>query len=168
MSQAGRRSLPPRFEPGSGWHPSRGHHTQMSLGERQAMRKAAFLATVVVLRRRGERIPAVELLGGQPPSGWLVCLDRYTAPNWYACLFRDEQMQHEITRLLHARLERESDGVRLYGGIEVDAQGRQEWRQAWLCTPTPDRAREILLEMLQREGGLDPLPAGSDFSRDNT
>jgi len=117
------------------------------------MRGAALPSTVVVLRRRGARIPAAELLRGPSPSGWLVCLDRYTAPNWYACLFRDEQMQQEIARLLHARLERESTGVRLYGGIEVDAQGRQEWRQAWLCTPTPERTRAILLEMLEREGG---------------
>lgn len=131
------------------------------------MREAAFSGSVIVLRRRGERIPAAELLGGQPHSGWLVCLDRYTAPNWYACLFRDEQMQQEIARLLHARLERESGGVRLYGGIEVDAQGRQEWRQAWLCTPTPDRAREILQDMLGREAGHTLEPASPNSPLEN-
>jgi hypothetical protein len=80
-------------------------------------------------------------------------MDRYTAPKWHAFLFRDGTFQAEVLpRLLHAELERENDGVRLYGGIEVDAQGRQELRQAWLCTPTPDRAREILLDMLNRDG----------------
>ena len=80
-------------------------------------------------------------------------MDRYTAPQWYACLFMDATFKVEaLPRLLHARLERENAGVRLYGGIEVDPQGRQQWRQAWLCTPTPERAREILIRMLQNEG----------------
>jgi hypothetical protein len=82
-----------------------------------------------------------------------VCQDLYTAPRWYACLFGDEGMQRETMRLLHARLERENRGVRLYGGIEVDVQARQESRQAWLCTPSPVRAREILLAVLEQEGG---------------
>jgi hypothetical protein len=117
------------------------------------MREAAFPCSVVMLYRNRQRIPARDLLKREPPSGWLVCLDRYTAPRWYACLFADEGMTRETMRLLHARLERENGGVRLYGGIEVDARGRQEWRQAWLCTPTPVRAREILLAMLENEGG---------------
>jgi hypothetical protein len=60
-------------------------------------------------------------------------------------------MQHEAKRLMRVQLERENAGVRLYGGLEVDRH--DEWRQAWLCTPTPARAREILLDMLEREGG---------------
>jgi hypothetical protein len=98
-------------------------------------------------------MPARELLRYEPPSGFLVCRDLYTAPKWYASLFADDGMKLEAMRLLHARFERENAGVRLYGGIEVDAQGRQEWRQAWLCPPTPGRAREILLAMLEQEGG---------------
>ena len=46
--------------------------------------------------------------------------------------------------------------MRLYGGIEPSeptARGQPDYRQAWLCAPTPARAREILLEMLEREGG---------------
>jgi hypothetical protein len=90
--------------------------------------------------------------GRQAPSGLLVALDLYTVPNWYACLFQDHTMKQELLpRLLHAQLERENGGVRLYGGIEVDRH--EEWRQAWLCTPTPDRAREILIDMLHRERG---------------
>lgn len=116
------------------------------------MREAALPCTVVVLRRRGVRIPAAELLRAEPPAGLLLCMQRYTAPAWYACLFQDEAMQKELLpRLLHARLERDNGGVRLYGGLEVDQH--QEWRQAWLCTPTPARAREILLAMLEQEGG---------------
>lgn len=147
------RGLPPTFGPGSGWH-QLGQYSPGSAVDRKAMREAAFPCTVVVLRRRGERIPASGLLRAEPPSGFLVCCDLYTAPNWYACLFGEESMQRErLPRLLHARLERENDGVRLYGGIEVDAQARLEFRQAWLCTPTADRAREILLKMLDQEGG---------------
>jgi hypothetical protein len=116
------------------------------------MRDAAIPCSVVVLRRRGVRIPSAELLRAAPPSGLLLCMDRYTTPKWYACLFRDVTFQAEVLpRLLHAQLERENGGVRLYGGIEVDAQARQKFRQAWLCTPTPSRAREILLDMLHRE-----------------
>lgn len=54
-------------------------------------------------------------------------MDQYTAPAWFACPFPDDEMQQELLpRLLHVRQERESGGARLYGGIEVDAQGRQE------------------------------------------
>jgi hypothetical protein len=42
-------------------------------------------------------------------------------------------------------LEREHGGVRVYGGLEGDAQGRPDMRQAWLCPPTSERAREIVL-----------------------
>jgi hypothetical protein len=116
------------------------------------MAEAAIPCTVIVLRRRGARMPAAKLLMTQPPSGLLVALDLYTVPNWYACLFQDHTMKQELLpRLLHAQLERENGGVRLYGGIEVDRH--EEWRQAWLCTPTPDRAREILIDMLHRERG---------------
>ena len=122
--------------------------------DRRDMHTAAWPCTVVVLRRQGARIPPAQLLRVEPPSGLLLCMDRYTAPRWYACLFAGVDMQQELLpRLLHARLERENVGVRLYGGIEVETQGRQAWRQAWLCTPTPERAREILLEMLQQQGG---------------
>jgi hypothetical protein len=122
--------------------------------ERQAMRAAALPATVVVLRRRGARIPAAQLLRAEPPSGLLLALDRYTSPAWYVCLFRDEAMDAEVLpRLLQARLERENAGVRLYGGIEPGERGSPDYRQAWLCTPTPERAREILLEMASRQGG---------------
>lgn len=120
------------------------------------MGKAAAPFTVVVLRRRGARIPVTKLLRSEPPAGLLLCLDRYTSPAWHACLFAGEAMQREILpRLLHCRLEREHDGVRLYGGFDIDAaKTRNEWRQAWLCTPTPQRAREILLEMAARQGDV--------------
>lgn len=118
------------------------------------MREAAVHCSVVVLRRRGQRIRTAELLRVEPPSGWLLCMDRYTAPHWHACLFQDEGMEREVLpRLLHAVLERENAGVRLYGGMEPGDRGQRDFRQAWLCTPTPARAREILLEMLAREGG---------------
>lgn len=146
-------AIAPTFGPGTGWHRP-GQYSPGSMVDRQAMREAAIACSVVVLRRRGERLPAAELLRSEPPAGFLVCQDRYTAPNWYACLFADAEMTKEVLpRLLHVRLERENASVRLYGGMEVDAQGRQEWRQAWLCTPTPARAGEILLEMLEREQG---------------
>lgn len=146
------RAIDPTFTPGSGWH-RLGQWSPGSARDRQSMREAAFACCVVVLYRGGERIPALDLLKRKPPSGWLVCRDLYTAPKWYACLFDDESMQRETMRLLHARLERENGGVRLYGGIELEDRGRQEWRQAWLCTPTPDRARDILLGMVERQGG---------------
>jgi hypothetical protein len=52
------------------------------------MRDAAFPCSVFVLRRLGKRRRARDLLLAGPIEGWLVCLDRYTAPNWYACLFK--------------------------------------------------------------------------------
>jgi len=116
------------------------------------MRQAAIPCSVVVLRRRGARIPAAELLRAEPAAGWLLCLDRYTQPRWHACLFADQGMERELLpRLLHAELERENAGVRLYGGIEVDRH--EEYRQAWLCTPNPERAGQILMAMLEQEGG---------------
>jgi hypothetical protein len=116
------------------------------------MLEAAIPCAVVVLRRRGARIQARELLRAEPPTGWLLLLDRYTAPMWHACLFRDETLTTEaLPRLMHAQLERENAGVRLYGGLEVDRH--DEFRQAWLVTPTPERAREILLQMLEAQGG---------------
>ena len=145
-------TIPPYFGPASGWH-RLGQWSPGSHADILAMREAAIPATVVVLRRRGVRIPPAELLRTEPPAGMLLCLDRYTAPAWYACLFRGDMQTELLPRLLRAQLERENAGVRLYGGIDVDTSGRQEHRQAWLCTPTPDRAREILLAMLERAGG---------------
>jgi hypothetical protein len=148
------RFIEPHFGPGSGWYrPGRlqpGSHTDL-----KAMRDAAFPCSVFVLRRLGKRRRARDLLLAGPIEGWLVCLDRYTAPNWYACLFKDQSMTAETMRLLHARLERENGGVRLYGGIEVDAQGRKEHRQSWLCTPDAARGRSILLALADQQG--DPL-----------
>ena len=115
------------------------------------MRAAAFPCCVFVLRQRGQRLPATALLRAPPPQGWLVCQDRYTAPQWYACLFTDEGMTRETHRLLHARLKRENEGVRLYVGIQVESN--QEWPQSWLCTPTPERGRDILLQLAEQEGG---------------
>lgn len=147
-----RASIPPIFAPGSGWYVP-GQHSPSSATERLAVLEAAIPVTVVVLRWRGERIPAAELLRTEPPSGLLVCMNRYTAPKWHACLFQSKAMDKEVLpRLMHAELERQSGGVRLYGGLQVDRN--DQWRQAWLCTPTPERAREILLGMLEQEGGV--------------
>lgn len=152
-SYTGMQLQHPTFEPGSGWYRT-GQMAPGSLRDREAMHAAAIQCTVIVLRRRGQRIPAAEILRTEPPSGLLLCMDRYTSPWWHACLFQDSAMDKELLpRLMHARLERENAGVRLYGGLEIDAQGRQEWRQAWLCTPTHHRARTILLELADREGG---------------
>lgn len=143
----------PTFSPGSGWYRA-GQWTPSSDTARKAMREAAVPATVVVLRRRGVRIPAAELLKAEPPSGLLLAMDQYTQPDWYCCLFAGDKMDRDLLpRLMFARLERQNDGVRLYGGIEPGGRGQPDFRQAWLCTPTPARAREILLEMLAREGG---------------
>jgi len=148
-----RSTIPPSFEPGSGWYQV-GIMTPGSMNDRQGMREAAILTTVVVLYRRGQRMPAAQLLEQAHPTGLLLCMDRYTSPWWHGCLFRSDKMDAELLpRLMQAQLERERGGVRLYGGIEIDAQGRQEYRQAWLCTPTPKRAREILMAMLEQEGG---------------
>lgn len=144
--------LLPNFEPGSGWYRT-GQMTPGSLRDREAKKAAALPAAVVVLRRRGERIPAAELLRAEPPSGFLVALDLYTAPHWHCCLFTTTMDRELLPRLLHARLERQNDGVRLYGGIEPGERGQPDFRQAWLCTPNAGRAREILLGMLEREGG---------------
>lgn len=115
------------------------------------MRAAAIECTVVQLRVLGARVPAGVLLKQEHPRGFLVCLNRYTAPWWYACLFEAEDMRKEIGRLMHARLERENDGVRLYGGVEFNDQGLVEHRQAWLCVPTAERAGEILRRMSEQE-----------------
>lgn len=148
---AARQPLPPTFTPRSGWYRP-GLYAPGSARDLQAMAEAAIPATVVVLRRRGVRIPPEQLLASEAPSGLLVCLDRYTSPRWYACLFADQAIKRELLpRLLHAELERENGGVRLFGGIEAD--GNQQHRQAWLCTPTPERAREVLLAWLEERGG---------------
>jgi hypothetical protein len=147
-----RPPIEPCFAPGSGWYQT-GQMSPGSLRDREAMRESALPEIVVVLRRRGARVPAAELLRTEPPAGLLLAMDRYTAPAWHCCLFVPD-MEHELLpRLLHARLERENDGVRLYGGIEPGDRGQPDFRQAWLCAPTPARAREILLNMLERAGG---------------
>ncbi|MCC2632129.1 MAG: hypothetical protein K0S48_15 [Ramlibacter sp.] len=146
-----RRPIAPTFGPGTGWYPSAAA-APGSVQDRRELRAAALPATVVVLRRRGERIPAAQLLRTEPPSGLLVCMDRYTAPAWYGCLFDDKMERELLPRLMHLQLERESGGVRLYAGIEVGDRGDPDRRQAWLCTPTPARMREILLAMAEQEG----------------
>lgn len=80
-------------------------------------------------------------------------MDRYTSPWWYACLFADADMRHEVLpRLLRVQLLRENDGVRLYQGVQVEE--RVEYPQGWLCAPSAERVRQILLQMADREGGL--------------
>ena len=70
MTGTSRPALPPTFAPASGWYRP-GTCSPGSSGERQEMRAAALPGTVVVLRRRGERIPTEQLLrraqeGGSP------------------------------------------------------------------------------------------------------
>jgi len=146
-------SMPPSFGPGSGWYQP-GQMTPGSMRDREAMCEAAFPCSVVVLRRRGFRIPTTALVVSEPPTGWLLCMDRYTHPKWHACLFADEQMQRQVLpRLLHAQL---VAGERRRAPVRRDRGGRPrpaEFLQAWLCTPTPERAREILLAMLEQEVG---------------
>jgi hypothetical protein len=52
---------------------------------RSQMRAAALPCTVVVMRRRGVRIPAADLLRREPPCGLLLALERYTALALLAC-----------------------------------------------------------------------------------
>lgn len=144
-----RRRIEPRFGPGSGWHKP-GIQTPGSDVDRKEMLAAAIQCTVFQLRRLGQRLPPGELLAGtHHRTGLLVCLDRYTAPKWYACLFEAEDMRKELARLMHAELERENDGVRLYRGVEPD--GHQLHRQSWLCTPSVARGMEILREMARTQ-----------------
>lgn len=65
-------------------------------------------------------------------------------------------MERELLpRLRHATLVRENEGVRLYSGIDpASERGQPDMRQGWLCAPTPERAREILMTMAERQGGL--------------
>jgi hypothetical protein len=146
-----RSTIPPSFEPGSGWYRP-GPWSPSAPAEYDGMRTAAWPATVVVLRRRGVRIPAAELIEGPGARGLLVCSDRFTKPHFHARLYADATMGGEqLPRLMHAKLERENGGVRLYGGLEVDRH--EEFRQAWLCAATPERLGKILLAMLAQEGG---------------
>lgn len=143
--------IAPSFTPGSGWYQP-GQAAPESPQDRAGMHEAALLTTVVVLYRRGMRIPAAELLDAPHFTGLLVCLDRYTAPLWHARLYRSDKMDSEfLPRLMLVQLERENGGVRLYGGIEVERH--LQLRQAWLAAPSPRRAKEILLEMEEREKG---------------
>lgn len=145
-------AIPPYFAPGSGWYQA-GQWTPASDVARAEMRKAAWPATVVVLYERGERLAAERLLRRDAPTGLVLLMDQYTHPNWHACLFAEGMRQELLPKLMHCALERENNGVRLYGGIEFAENGRREQRQAWLCAPTPKRATEILLAMLEAEGG---------------
>lgn len=111
---------------------------------------AALPCAVVVLYRAGQRMSAAELLRIDHPTGSLLLMDEYTHPHWHARLLSDPAVEMDLLpRLMHAQLERENDGVRLYGGIEIERH--EEWRQAWLATPTLERAREILESMVANE-----------------
>lgn len=147
-----RQPISPSFEPGSGWYRPSGQWAPGSLHDAEARTRAAWPCTVVVLYRRGTRIPGAALLKQDHLSGSLLCMDKYTYPHWHACLLSDPAVESDmLPRLLHARLERQNGGVRLYGGLEVDSRGREEWRQAWLCAGEK-RVREILQQMVEREG----------------
>jgi len=142
--------IAPHFGPGSGWYQP-GREAPGSAAELKGMAAAAFPCTIFVLYRRGIRMhPREIMLPEHRRTGYLVCLDRFTAPHWYACVFETPDMRKELARLLHARLERENNGVRLYGGIEVEDRGLVEHRQALLATPTEERGLEILRSMIAR------------------
>jgi hypothetical protein len=61
----------PHFAPQSGWYKP-GIMTPGSLRDREEMREASIPYSVVVLRRRGARIPATELLRCEPATGRLI------------------------------------------------------------------------------------------------
>lgn len=109
----------------------------------RAMAEAAFHCSVFLLRRRGERLSAADVMAQQPPSGGLLCVDRYNSARWHVSLYQLPDM----TRLLElhaAALVRDSNGSRLYSGEEWDVSVRHHWRQTWLCSPTAEAALEIL------------------------
>jgi hypothetical protein len=140
----------PSFTPGSGWYKP-GSWAPGCDADRDGMRAAAFPCTVVVLRRRGVRLTPSALLLTDPPSGLLVCQDRYTQPMWHANLFADKTMERTLLpQLMHVQLVKENAGVRQYRGTV--AENLQEFAQEWLCTPTPGRAREILLDWAEQIG----------------
>lgn len=144
------KSIAPYFGPGSGWYQA-GRDAPGSAADRKGIAEAAIQCTIFVLYRRGQRMSPQEiLLPRHRHTGHLVCLDRFTAPHWYACLFEGSDMRKEIARLLRARLERENNGVRLYGGIEVEDRGLVEHRQAFLAAPNEARGLEIVRSMLAR------------------
>lgn len=143
--------IEPSFGPGSGWY-VRGQCGPGSLYDRQEMRKAAIPCTVVVMRRRGLRLSARELLTrDESHDGFLVCQNDYTFPHWYASLFDDEEMRRQTLPNLLQVQARQGEHGRLYHGIQIEE--RVQYPQAWLCTPTPEQAREILIMMMAAQSG---------------
>ncbi|NML43498.1 hypothetical protein HHL11_07045 [Ramlibacter sp. G-1-2-2] len=143
--------IPPSFEHGSGWYRQTGAWAPGSMRDQEARALAARQCAVVVLYRAGQRIPAAELLRADHLSGSLLLMDDYTHPHWHARLLSDPAVDMDLLpRLARAQLERENDGVRLYGGIEIERH--EERRQAWLVTPTLRRAEEILRAMVAQGG----------------
>lgn len=141
----------PTFAPGSGWCET-GMWSPGSEADKEAMRRAALPCSVFILRHRGERLPTTHMLASAPVIGHLLCRQEalgfwsatvYSSPSMAEPVLRDG----EVARLRGAQLLRENAGVRLYQGWQWNTTATKRYTQSWLCTPSPERGREILLAM---------------------
>ncbi len=114
------------------------------------MQTRAYRCYVLRLKYKGKLMPVRELLCAEPERGALLM----TRPGeqWFATLFDYELVQHEMLFLAQARLVKDHGGCRQYQGLEREGR-TPRWPQTWLCTPTAERAKEIVQAMADRETG---------------
>jgi hypothetical protein len=63
----------------------------------------------------------------------------------------EDDFTRAVMFMADARLVRDHADCRLYQGMARDPAGLPRIPQTWLCTPSPDRTREILAQMAERE-----------------
>lgn len=113
-----------------------------------AKRAAAWPCTVFLMRSRGRRLPAKDVMRQDQVTGLLLC--EPVGERWAATLYGPD-MREVVLFLADAQLLRDRNDCRSYRGMEREG-GRPRWLQTWLCGPE-DRCRSILKEMEFREFG---------------
>lgn len=142
--------IEPDFSPGAGWHRVPGYSMPGSTTDLEARAVHAYRCWVLPMRRHGRRLPAESMLHEEPIQGGLLMMESL-GDHWDAHLFDPQDFTRPVMFMGWARLVRDRGGCRLYQGLARDDSGLPRIPQTWLCTPSPERTREILASMAERE-----------------
>lgn len=114
------------------------------------MRDAAIDGWVLRMRRHGLRLPAHHVT--EPEQATLLCINRYDEPDRFVLrVFQPGQFTDYSTEMHGARLMDSRKGCYRFQGDEWIVQAHQHFPQTLVCTPTREKAFEILAKMGEQD-----------------
>jgi len=139
-------SLPPNFEPGSGWY-RMGHWAPGSDADMAAKQSAAYRCVVFKMRLKGVRLRPADAMAHHFYEGGLICSDQYTRPAWHAMLLALPDLKKDIITMHDVVLKRSRGGCRQYQGWEWDEKAMNKYPQTWFCAPNHEAGVAVLTSM---------------------